>query len=121
MNKINLPWPPKQLSPNSRVHWAVKSKAAKNYRKNCFILSYAAKDKAVDYSQYDKLNLFVDFYATDKRHRDIDNCIASAKSGFDGIADALGVNDKIFVIHPFLRDETFKGGKVEIRICTNEH
>ena len=121
MTKITLPWPPKQLSPNARVHWGIKSKLAKSYRKNCFIYAYAAKDKKINYSQYEKLHLFVDFYATDKRHRDLDNCISSIKSGLDGVADALGVNDKVFIIHPILKDETFKGGKIEIRISVNEH
>lgn len=36
------------------------------------------------------------FVAPDRRHRDLDNCLAAAKSQLDGIADALGVNDKRF-------------------------
>jgi crossover junction endodeoxyribonuclease RusA len=32
----------------------------------------------------------------DKRHRDADNCLAAAKAGLDGMADALGVNDRHF-------------------------
>ena len=32
-NQINLPWPPRELSPNARVHWAKKAKAAKAYKK----------------------------------------------------------------------------------------
>ena len=36
------------------------------------------------------------FVAPDKRNRDLDNCLAAAKPQIDGIADALGVNDKRF-------------------------
>ena len=34
------------------------------------------------------------------RNRDGDNLIASLKSGFDGIADATGINDARFIISP---------------------
>jgi crossover junction endodeoxyribonuclease RusA len=36
------------------------------------------------------------------RHRDLDNCLAAAKPQIDGIADALGVNDRRF--RPILVD-----------------
>ena len=42
------------------------------------------------------------FVSPDKRHRDLDNCLAAAKAQLDGIADALGVNDKRF--RPILLD-----------------
>jgi len=29
---ITLPWPPKQLNPNSRTHWAAKAKFTKACR-----------------------------------------------------------------------------------------
>jgi len=38
----------------------------------------------------------ITFYPPDKRHRDADNMIASMKAGFDGVADALKVDDKLF-------------------------
>ena len=40
---LHLPWPPKELSPNARVHWAKKSKAAKAYRLQCGLMTKAAK------------------------------------------------------------------------------
>lgn len=36
------------------------------------------------------------FHPPDKRHRDLDNMLASIKYGLDGIALAWGVNDKDF-------------------------
>jgi len=113
MNKITLPWPSKQLSPNARVHWSEKARVAKKYRAQCYILAKQAK---VELPKADKLHLFVDFYQPDHRGRDQDNIEAMLKSAYDGIADALGVNDNRFVIHPFVRDEIVKGGKVTITI-----
>lgn len=64
-----------------------------------------------------KLHLFIDFIPPDKRRRDDDNCFAAFKSGRDGLAQALGVDDHCFISHPFLSDtETVKGGEVRIRI-----
>jgi len=113
LNKITLSWPPKQLSPNARLHWAQKARVAKKYRADCYMLT---KQASVELPKTDKLHLFVDFYMPDKRRRDQDNMEASMKSAYDGIAEALGVNDSRFVIHPFLRDEIIKGGMVTITI-----
>lgn len=40
------------------------------------------------------INVF--FYPPDNRRRDADNLVSSLKAVFDGIADALGVNDARF-------------------------
>lgn len=113
LNKITLPWPPKQLSPNARVHWAQKARVAKKYKAESIVLTKIAN---IELPKTDKLHLFVDFYQPDHRHRDQDNMEAAMKSAYDGIADALGVNDSRFIIHPFVKDEIVKDGKVTITI-----
>lgn len=113
MNKITLPWPPKQLSPNARVHWAKKARVAKKYKADCLILT---KQANVELPKTDKLHIFVDFYKPDHRIRDQDNIEAAMKSAYDGVAKALGVNDSRFIIHPFVCYEIVKGGKVIITI-----
>jgi len=110
--EVTLPWPPKQLSPNARVHWSVKSKAAKAYRRECHMLTLEAGLRGVE--SQGRLHLWLDFYPPDRRHRDDDNMIASFKSGRDGIADALGIDDKRFICHPWVKDEI--GGMVKFRI-----
>lgn len=105
------PWPDKVLSPNARVHWSKKAKAAKALRKMAHLITLEAK-LSVDWDG--DIHLWVDYYPPDRRARDQDNCISSAKAIFDGIADALGVNDKRFRLHPWMMKET--GGKVAIRI-----
>lgn len=105
--RVNLLWPPKELSPNARVHWSKRSKAAKKYRADCCYTVKAAKPGALPEGP---LHLWLTFFPPDKRHRDDDNMIAAFKAGRDGIADALGVDDKRFICHPMVSDQT--GGYV---------
>ena len=108
--EITLPWMPKQLSPNARVHWSVKSKAAKAYRHACYMLTKQAK-VSIDWDG--DVHCWIDFYPPDRRSRDDDNMIAAFKSGRDGIAEALGIDDKRFRIHPYVKSEI--GGMVKVR------
>jgi crossover junction endodeoxyribonuclease RusA len=111
--KLLLPWPPKELSPNARVHWSIKAKHTKAYREIGFYTAREAKAKAkIDWQG--TIHAFITFYPPDKRQRDDDNLIAAFKSARDGIADALKVDDKRFRIHPYLSDEVRKGGAVEV-------
>jgi len=111
MTTIKLPWPPKDLSPNARVHWSKRSKAAKSYRLACATLTKQAAPKL---PESERLVLWITFYPPDKRHRDDDNLIAAFKSGRDGLAEALGINDKRFVCAPSVSLNT--GGYVEVHI-----
>lgn len=114
---ITLPWPDKALSPNSRVHWAQKAKAAKKARFIGWAESVASGYGLATFADYKgKLHLWIDYYAKTRNYPDADNCLSASKAYLDGIADALGVNDRRFVHHPYVKDETFKGGKVVIRI-----
>ncbi len=114
---IQLPWPDKALSPNSRTHWAQKAKAAKKSRGEGIIAAQAAGYNMNTFAGYGgKLHLWIDYYAKTRNYPDADNCLSASKAYLDGIADALGVNDRRFVHHPYVKDETVKGGKVVIRI-----
>lgn len=116
MIELTLPWPAKELSPNSRLHWSKRSKAAKAYREVCFweTKRLLAAGGWQNLPAEGELHLWIDFYPPDRRHRDDDNMIAAFKSGRDGIADALQVNDKRFRIHPYVREQV--GGLVKIRL-----
>ena len=112
MKTVYLPWPPKELSPNATIHWAKKSKFKKSYRQTCWALALEAKLEAPSDS---KIKLEITFYPPDKRHRDADNMVASIKSGLDGLADALRVNDRCF-LPTFIFTEEIKGMvKIEIK------
>ena len=81
-------WPSPKLSPNARVHWAVKAKAAKTYRLEGWGSAKLAEAKGHKVS--------LTFIPKDKRRRDLDNLIAASKSLLDGISDAIGIDDSKF-------------------------
>ena len=92
---VILPWPPSGLSPNSRLHWSKVAKLKRDYRTECWALCKAAKLGAPHQGP-----VFVDilFVPPSKRKYDLDNCLASIKSGLDGLADAVQVDDSRFVL-----------------------
>ena len=112
MKILDLPWPPAVLSPNARSHWSKKSRAAKAYRAACHLLCKAAGMQA----PAGRALLMLEFVPPDNRRRDDDNCLASFKSGRDGLADAWGIDDSVFVTQIQMSDETIKGGAVRVRI-----
>lgn len=111
MSKVELPWFNKDLSPNSRKHWRVKAVLKSHQRDDAF---YAAKGHKPEEAEAYPLN--ITFYPPDKRHRDIDNCLAAIKSALDGIALSWEVNDKKF--KPITVDfgEIVKGGKIIVEV-----
>ena len=110
---INLPWPNKILSPNARPHWAAKAKAAKAAKKVGYVCALESKVR-VDWEG--QIHLWITFYPPDRRSRDDDNLIAAFKNYRDGIAQALGVDDKRFRCHPWVSDEVVKNGCVKVKI-----
>jgi len=99
MIEVVLGWPPTDLSPNARKHWAVVAKAKKQYRRDCYSVS---KEQLKKYKKEtenipERLVLEMTFIPPDRRSYDRDNLVARMKSGIDGLADALKINDKRFV------------------------
>jgi crossover junction endodeoxyribonuclease RusA len=111
--RLTLPWPSPSLSPNARVHWRQKAAAAKTNRH----AAWAITREAVGPSKpgWIGAQLSVTFCPPDRRRIDTDNCIARAKSSFDGIADALGVDDSRFV-STYCIGEPVKGGAVFVTV-----
>jgi crossover junction endodeoxyribonuclease RusA len=112
VNEVTLPWPPAACSPNARSHWSKKSKAARIYRAACHLLAKQAGITA----PAGELLVVMEFVPPDARRRDLDNLLSSAKSGLDGLADALKVNDCRFIPQLRMSKETTKGGAVRVRI-----
>lgn len=111
MTEFTLPWPPKELNPNARIHWARKAPITKSYKHACWALTL---ESGVQVPDSKIISLWLDFYPPDKRCRDDDNIVASFKAGRDGIAKALGIDDKRFIVHPFVKDSI--GGMVKVRL-----
>ena len=120
-----MPWPHRDLSPNSRVHWHRKANKAKKHRKAACVLTQAADGPLKGYGcslagKTGKLSLSLQFVPPANRRYDLDNLISRMKSSFDGIADGLGVDDHQFTFSKIELGQAQKGGKVIVCIETME-
>ena len=98
MIEVVLGWPPSDLSPNKRLHWAKVALAKKQYRQACLSVTKEQlkneKNKKNSKNIPDRLVLEMTFIPPDRRSYDRDNLVARMKSGIDGLSDALRINDK---------------------------
>lgn len=109
---IETPWPAEALSPNARVHWSVRARAAKKARSAAWALAKAAK---LPKPPEGPIRVTLTFQEPDARRRDLDGLLTRMKPWLDGIADALGVDDHRF--EPVLRrGPNVKGGSVLVRV-----
>lgn len=112
---ITLPWPPSELSPNSRPpHWSVHARAKKRYRSACAL---TALSQGATKLQAEMLQVHLTFVPPDRRARDLDNLIASMKSGLDGLADVLGVDDSRWRLAAELIVDGTVGGLVRVEVA----
>src|SRR4051812_37067049 len=94
---IEIGWPAPQLSPNSRAHHMERYRFKKASKDTAYWLTRAALGH--DKFTHDGGDLIVRTTAHPPKGKvkpDADNLAASQKSAFDGIALALGVDDKHF-------------------------
>lgn len=87
---LTLPWPTPGLNPNARLHWRELAKQKQQYREAC---AWTARREGATAIKAAGLHLTLTFYPPTKRKYDLDNALASMKSGLDGVADVLGVDD----------------------------
>lgn len=93
---IHLPFPDAALFPNRSKgrHWTALASTRDAAHKAGY---WATKQAAADYVAPDgHIPLSLLFLTPDKRHRDADNMLAAAKHLLDGMASALGVDDRRF-------------------------
>jgi len=90
---IKLPYPDKALWPNGRAHWAVKAREAKKLRTAAAWATKAASIKIGDSPIPVHIVVHPKAYGPVP---DRDNVVAAFKHIGDGIADALGINDRHF-------------------------
>ena len=113
MMSYTLPWPPKMLSPNVRKHWRAHAAAKKAYRTAC---GWRAAQQGAKPMPPGKIAVSLRFVPPDRRRRDLDNLIAAMKSGLDGLADALGVDDHCFTLQAELVTDGSVGGFVRVEV-----
>ena len=92
--KTSVSWPKPILSPNSREHWARKARVVKAYREEAH--KSAIADGIRPRAGVLGCDVLITFTPPDNRARDRDNMIAAFKSGQDGIADAIGIDDSLW-------------------------
>jgi crossover junction endodeoxyribonuclease RusA len=113
MIELQLPWPPTELSPNGRLHWAKAYKHKRAYREACWGTALAQKPGPVPDGP---LLLELEFVPPSRRSYDRDNLVARMKSGLDGLADALKIDDKRFSTLAARLTTDSIGGFVRVRI-----
>ena len=117
MTLIRCPYPHSDLSPNGRANRHAKARKAKAYRHTCNVL---AKEQGVHRMRWPEGTINVHLTICPKPKGplpDDDNAEASFKSGRDGIADAMGVDDKNFVVTREIGARV-KGGCILVHIIT---
>lgn len=94
--QIKLPWLDMSLMPNRKNgrHWGGTQAAKVKARDTAYWMTKQALTPGVQLTG--PLPLIITYYAPDGRHRDLDNLLAASKSVIDGIAQAIGVDDKHF-------------------------
>lgn len=108
---IELPWPSSDLSGHANGSWYLKQAAVKKHRKWAHDATLAALPAVPAFGD---IHINVRFVPPDRRSDRV-NFPNRMKPYFDGIADALGVNDVRFLpTFEFCQPE--KPGRVEITV-----
>ena len=125
---IQLPWTDPALLPNNRNKWGAfaKKKGTRKAKEQRSDASYLTKEALNGKTLPDnifKCIIHTIYHPPTGRGgaRDEDNRNAALKSAFDGIADALGVDDRIFSHTSQLSDKV-EGGVIfiTVRIFTKD-
>lgn len=90
---IELPWPPKELSGHHNVHWRVLQPIKKKHREWARLATIEAQPVVAATGD---IHVSATFYPPDQR-TDRVNMPNRLKAYWDGVADALGVNDRRFL------------------------
>lgn len=112
---IDLPWPSNKLSPNARIHWSYRHRAVKAARTGA---AWATRAVVVpgSFNAETAIRISTTFFPPDHRSYDEDNLKARCKAIYDGIADAIGVDDRHFRHQAVKFGEPVKGGMVRVQI-----
>lgn len=119
MLRIELPLPPKELSPNARVHYQVRARATREAKEQV----YVAVLEQGRQKQFDHATVTVIFVVPNRRRRDKGNLISSAKAYLDGLVE-MGVipDDKWETIEEVYPPVKYQKGKsqtiIEVEPCS---
>jgi crossover junction endodeoxyribonuclease RusA len=111
---FDLPFPAKAIWPNGRSHWAEKARAVKSARQAAWAAALAAGVKSLPLGY--PFAIAVTVHPKTRNAIDRDNCVAALKSYLDGLADALGVDDRTFETPTISFGEPVKGGRMILTV-----
>lgn len=110
---VILPWPSKHLSPNARPTRREKVSAVRGAREAAYWLTREAMGRV----QVESVeSMAVEWLRPQNRGYDDDNLIARFKAQRDGIAKALGVDDKHMRPQHSFPQDIVPGGAVRVTI-----
>ena len=117
MLRIRLPFPNRELNPNTRRVWQASLKPKREARE----VGYWAAREAVGYL-YDLLDLLFDkdkplrlriaIHPLDNRRRDLDNIVSAIKPYQDGIFDYIRLDDSQITHKEIVMRRSCPGGMV---------
>ena len=107
--------PYRELSPNARLHWAVKRKWTEVARNEAHIeaMSVLGRKK---WEIPTKATIYYEFTVKDNRRRDIENLIAACKAHVDGLVDAGVISDDRWEVLRFGGAIVTKGNKNQTKL-----
>ena len=109
--------PPRTLSPNARVHWAVKMKATRKSRVEAWAAVQVAMHEQNVKGGWKGAECRVVWFARDSRRRDRDNLLSSLKATFDGLVDGGLLVDDAGITHlPLAVEVDSKRPRVELHL-----
>lgn len=111
---FELPWPDRRLSPNARENWRTTARLKRAFRARCRVIGEQVGLGYLRGSE-NAVSVHLTFFPPDRRARDWDNMLAAMKSGLDGVADAMGVDDSKWRV-AFEVAEPEKGGVVLVQV-----
>lgn len=116
MTVIRLPWPPTECRPNfiRSNHWSKWRPKGTKYRETCWKLALEQGAHLIKWPG-GPINLTYTFHPPPKCRWDDDAKESAFKTGQDGIAQAMGIDDKRFRVSKEHGD-TVEGGCVVVRI-----
>lgn len=109
---VRLPYPAPEMMPNRKngKHWTATKKIKDDQKFAAALCTKAALNLSGGGEFGDGyIPLSLVYIQRDKRHRDLDNLLAASKHILDGMAQALGIDDKLF--KPILVDSVHCGGE----------
>jgi len=114
--RIDIPIPPRSLSPNGRAHWHAKGRAKRSQRDTARLTALAELGRNPQPRWHDA-TVSVTWYAKSARWPDADNAIGSLKGAIDGLVDAgVLIDDDRLTWLPIERRKDAKRPRVEIEI-----